>query len=245
MFYVYAYVDPRTNLPFYVGKGSADRDKYHLWNVATHPNSELRTTIQELRAVNQQPIITRVFEVDDEQLAFDEEKRLIEQYGRRDMGTGTLCNKTPGGEGFGNTGTTWSSTQRQKMKQKYLDRSPGESYVRHTLEGVEDKCYKNPYELRMDGYTPTQIMAIRLCCRGERYSVKGYRWRYGNNILSPNAATSMKAVSQFTKTGEFIRKYVSVTEAGKHTGINQGDIASVARGNTRMKSAGGFVWSYS
>jgi hypothetical protein len=243
MFYVYLYVDPRTTKPFYVGKGSGDRDKYHIWNVSTHPNYDLRLTIQQLASVGQRPIIDRVFETTDEKAAFLEEKRLIDYHGRLDLGTGILCNRTPGGEGFGNTGTKWTNTQRIKIKQKYVERSPGVATVRHTLDGKEDKHYCNSRELREDGYSTTQMMAIRRCCKGERYSVNGHRWRYANQSLQ-QASTLMKSVVQMTKQGKLVTTYLSVAQASKLTGINQGDIASVARGNTQMKSAGGFIWKY-
>jgi len=243
MFYVYVYIDPRTSEPFYVGKGSGDRDKYHIWNVSTHPNVELRTIIQDLQAIGQHPIIHRVLEAVDEFDAFWEEKRLIQCHGRRDIETGSLCNKTPGGEGFGNTGTRWSAEQRQKINSRYVERSPGVSVVRHTLAGQEDRQFANPRELRKAGYSTTQIMAIRRCCKGERYSVEGYRWRYADQPL-PTASTTMKSVAQLTKQNQLVATYVSVAQASTATGVNQGDIASVARGNTRMKSAGGFIWQY-
>ena len=45
-----------------------------------------------------------------EEAAFEEEKRLIALYGRLDLGTGTLCNLTDGGEG-----PSLSNTTKEKM----------------------------------------------------------------------------------------------------------------------------------
>ena len=40
MFYIYHYIDPRDNLPFYVGKGSDNRMYDHLYE--TESNTENR-----------------------------------------------------------------------------------------------------------------------------------------------------------------------------------------------------------
>jgi len=49
------------------------------------------------------------------------------------------------------------------------------------------------------------------------------------------------AVVQLTPRGRRIRKYNSMTEAEKITGVNTGSISKVVRGI--MKTAGGFVWA--
>ena len=55
-----------------------------------------------------------------------------------------------------------------------------------------------------------------------------------------NRTDQLKAVSQFTKEGEFIATYPSAHEAERQTGVNQGNISSCCHG--RYKSAGGYVW---
>lgn len=53
-----------------------------------------------------------------------------------------------------------------------------------------------------------------------------------------------KSVSQYDKQGNFIAHYKSASEAGRVTGIKRCNICSVARGNTKHKSAGGYIWRY-
>ena len=99
-FYVYVYLDPRPlklNQPVYVGKGTGDRDLSH-WSRGSH-NKPLQDFLSHLRGRNMTARIERVFETDDEQEAFAKEMQLIDLYGRRDLKTGTLFNRTDGGEG--------------------------------------------------------------------------------------------------------------------------------------------------
>lgn len=51
-----------------------------------------------------------------------------------------------------------------------------------------------------------------------------------------------KAVRQYSKTGEFIAEYASLTEAERKTGIAYNSISKCCKG--KLKSAGGYVWKY-
>ena len=52
----------------------------------------------------------------------------------------------------------------------------------------------------------------------------------------------LKKILQFTKSGEFIREWPSLSEASRHLKINCGHICSCCKGI--RKSAGGYVWKY-
>jgi hypothetical protein len=100
MFYVYVYKDPRptkNNQPVYIGKGTGDRDLSH-WSKGSH-NKPLQDFLSHLRLRGFVAAVERVFETADEQEAFAKEMQLIELYGRRDLKTGMLFNRTAGGEG--------------------------------------------------------------------------------------------------------------------------------------------------
>ena len=110
-FYVYVYRDPRpskNSQPVYVGKGTGDRDLSH-WSKGSH-NKPLQDFLSHLRGRNMTALVERVFETDDEQEAFAKEMQLIALYGRRDLKTGTLFNRTDGGEGP----SGWVKTDAQK-----------------------------------------------------------------------------------------------------------------------------------
>jgi len=62
--------------------------------------------------------------------------------------------------------------------------------------------------------------------------------------VSKKTKTSMRktiAVIQFTPRGRRIRKYNSMSDAQKATGVNSGSISKAVRGIT--KTAGGFTWN--
>ena len=98
-FYVYLLIDD-AGLPFYVGKGTSERCFAHEGEALYEENdTEKHRIIRRLRAagVGVRYEIASFHQSDD--AAHDEERRLIELYGRRDLGTGILTNLTEGGEG--------------------------------------------------------------------------------------------------------------------------------------------------
>jgi len=86
MFYVYVYYHPETNMPFYIGKGTGTRYMKHLSETKENTeNYKKWAVIQGLRNKGLEPVIKKVFETDNEDVAYDEETKLIKLYGRRDI----------------------------------------------------------------------------------------------------------------------------------------------------------------
>lgn len=98
-FYVYQYRDPRNNEVIYIGKGRGGRAYNHLTRCS---NRILRNKIQHMRELKLEPIIEFILQDVDESFALFTERLYIAKYGRIDLGTGTLCNFTDGGDGIRN-----------------------------------------------------------------------------------------------------------------------------------------------
>lgn len=106
------YLD-QDNIPFYVGKGKNVR-----YYVSAHlgkrcPNLFLKNKIRKISVENVK--IQFLHKNLTEEGAFRQERYWIKYYGRRDLGTGTLCNLTDGGEG--STGHVCSDEAKLKMSE--------------------------------------------------------------------------------------------------------------------------------
>jgi len=88
--------------PYYVGKGSRKR-AYSHYEHCVHPPTDKSRVIIEYHA--------------SEEDAFLAERFLILYFGRRDLGTGNLLNRTSGGEGA--VGAKWTEEQKSRFKNRY------------------------------------------------------------------------------------------------------------------------------
>jgi hypothetical protein len=105
-YYVYAYLR-EDGTPYYIGKGKERR----AWEQHRSNGKGVHTPADYKRIVLLHEELT---EVD----AFDLEIKLIKQYGRQDLGTGILKNRTTGGEGSANTSpeTNWKKGSARRGK---------------------------------------------------------------------------------------------------------------------------------
>lgn len=87
-FYVYEIIDPRNNLPFYVGKGSKNRDTWHIEQIKkgySTGNKYKDRIIKKLIDLGYEPKINRVYVTESESDAYNKEAELIRKYGRRNI----------------------------------------------------------------------------------------------------------------------------------------------------------------
>jgi hypothetical protein len=92
-FYVYAYIDPRTNEPFYIGKGSGRRAEKHLMPSQLY-DGPLRAHLAELNQAGHNPVICIIKDNLLESEALASERELIMLVGMSILGMGPLCNRS-------------------------------------------------------------------------------------------------------------------------------------------------------
>lgn len=123
MFYIYHYIDPRDNLPFYVGKGTNERLFDHLSE--TESNTENRHKfyrIQYLKNNGLDPIILKVIEnIENEVLAYEIETKEILKYGRIGFeDNGILTNVCLGSKPPSPKGKVKSELHRQRLSKSHI-----------------------------------------------------------------------------------------------------------------------------
>lgn len=118
-FYVYAYLRSSDLTPYYIGKGSGDRAYVQHRNVSK--KSGTWTPSNRARIVIVEQMLSEIG-------ALAIERRLIAWYGRKDIETGILHNRTEGGDGT--SGRIVSESCRQSMSAKLKGRiSPTKGLV--------------------------------------------------------------------------------------------------------------------
>ncbi len=183
-FIVYTFSVPGEELPFYVGKGLPDRPQRHFEADNLAKTTHFYNKLNSLLGRGIYPTIKVVASGLTEQQAFDFEISLIKVYGRRDLGTGCLCNHTDGGEGRSGQVTSYETIVKLSKPQTEKARAnikaaaqvravPVESFDLGTGKVV--RRYKSQSAVKVDGYSRSGVTNV---LRGTCSSHRGLGWRY-------------------------------------------------------------------
>jgi hypothetical protein len=113
-FYVYAYIRKSDNTPYYIGKGKGKGKRYLGKHSVSIPKDRSKIIFLETNLTNIGACAL--------------ERRYIRWYGRKDLGTGILRNRTDGGEG--GSGRINSDLQKQAVSKALKGKKQSEEHLR-------------------------------------------------------------------------------------------------------------------
>jgi len=138
-YYTYIYSDPRTLVPFYVGKGSGNRCYVHLNEKHKHANVWFGRKIKKIKREGLKPLVEKIY-VSSEYYSLELEKGLIKKFGRKDLNTGTLLNLNEGGTGY-----SLSEETKDKIRKKAIGRPNKNKGKRGILKSWNKGLNKNTH----------------------------------------------------------------------------------------------------
>jgi len=121
-YYTYAYLR-EDGTPYYIGKGKDDR-VYYRWRKGLKPPKDRRRIIFLKQNLT-------------EEEAFKHEIYMISVFGRKDLGTGILHNKTNGGEG--NNGVIMSEETKRKISEANKGRIKSDEWKKNLSGAMKGK----------------------------------------------------------------------------------------------------------
>jgi hypothetical protein len=120
-FYTYAYLrNDRT--PYYIGKGSGNRINDKTARPCGKPKDKSRIIFLKQNLTEEE--------------AFQHEKYMIAVFGRKDLGTGILYNKTDGGEGV--SGRIQSDETRKKISDSNKGKRRGKKHSEESKRKISE-----------------------------------------------------------------------------------------------------------
>lgn len=131
-----------------------------------------------------------------------------------------------------NYGNRWNEEMKEKMRNKVAERVKNPAYRSKLSESQKNRCIA--VEEKNAANEKKREAMLKL------YASEEFKKKMAEaNKKSPRAR---KAVTQFTKDGQFLTTFPSISAAAKAIGIHPAGITECCVGT--QKTAGGFMWQY-
>jgi len=164
-FYVYAYFDPTSDTPFYIGRGTKYRDVSHLTPAELRKPSFFHNKLAKLLTSGHRPLVVRLLsDLTHEESNFWEQFFIVSLGRRNDANNlGPLCNLTNGGDG--NKG--YRATEETRLKN--AKRAQGNTNRRGQKHNDEARR-KIKIARASQVITETHKAALRVAFRGRTHT---------------------------------------------------------------------------
>ena len=211
--YVYRHVRLDKNEPFYIGIGN--KKNY----ARAYENKPDRRNVVWRKIFNKTNIeIEIIIEGLTKHQASKKEQEFIMLYGRRDLGTGILCNMTDGGDGI------WNCKRSEETKEKLRQSKLGD---------------KNPNF----GKSPSEETRLKRSksLTGQKRSEEEKHKQSLRTIKSGQA----KSVDVFEyDSGKYVGRYYAIAEACRVLGFHHSNSKAVLVAKGKRNQTHGYVFRY-
>lgn len=223
MYYVYSLIDPRTNQPFYVGKGTGNRAHQHFIEAKRAPvhwtNARKCQHIRQLWDLGSNPVVLIVQDHLTESEALDVEIAQIAMHGRICNGTGILTNVQAH-----NAPSAKASTP----------------VVAYTITGA----IKGSFESVTAAANFYNVHKSTICSALNKrtHSSAGLRWFHADEPFMYSPSPIGTSVDQFGFDGSLRATFPTIASASEAASVTYTQIVDCCSG--RAGAAGGYQWAY-
>ncbi len=226
IFYVYAYYESKSNLPFYIGKGHNDRAYVHLarchWPSSPNKLPLFYNKLRKMAKNNMQPEIVIIQDCLTENDAFELEHKLIQQVGRRDLKTGPLCNLTDGGEG--SAGHITSGETRRKLSKANRGHSVSSENIQKLILRNKSREFSVETRVKM-----SKAQCGRICSEETKQKMRESRKRF------------RRPINAYNENNQCVEQFESISSV-KDKGYHVDGVRRCLYG--KRKTHKGLIWRY-